>query len=73
MKELTVAEAKARHLTRLRRAYEDSFGWPDDADDQYRLTRAAVFAAVPGKQTNKNMLDAMNKAIGAVVKKIRGH
>lgn len=71
----TAAEAKRRHLALLETAYR-FIGSGDAvaktaAPIRYAEIHAVLRATLPGKQTDQNTRDALDKAVRAVVRRIR--
>ena len=65
---------KERHLAALARATHHYVGFWNHADvaaGRYAEIRSVVRAVLPGKQTNANTADAMDKAVKAVCRVIR--
>jgi hypothetical protein len=66
---------EARHIERLAKArWGDNSGYALSvfvARNDYRELRAAVFAVVPGKQSNKNIGPLLDAAVTAVCRVIR--
>lgn len=73
----TAAQTKARHLQQLEQAYTRGTRaglWVVfEADLMYRVIRASVKAALPGRQNAKNVEPALAKAVAAGCRVIRAN
>lgn len=63
-------------IERLNDALAESYGYNSDsisyeAKREYRILRAIVRAVIPGRQSKKNISDALDKAVVAACRVIR--